>query len=169
MNFNAGKPSFGRVMALAATPALLPCCTTNVGKGDELAEVTVLVSVLADGSHVTAPSTATPFTDGNVDASRSADGHFVVFESTSPQFAQGDTNGARDIIVNDRWTGEADNTTLLRISGVAMRFGPRGAECLNRCISGDGRYVLILPIGQASRSSLRDRLRLANCSPNSAS
>ncbi|HXX92104.1 MAG TPA: hypothetical protein VEN81_00630 [Planctomycetota bacterium] len=129
------------ILALAGAAVLLPCCTTNIGKGDQLAEVTVRLSVLQDESQVTAPATATPFSDGSLNASISDDGRFVAFESTSDEFVQGDTNGLRDIIVKDRWTGATENITLLRISGLVQRFGPRAADCFNPCISGNGRFV----------------------------
>ena len=127
-----GTPGL-RALALAIGAVILPCCKTDVGKGDELGEVTVRVSTAADDREVTAPTG----TVGSQNCSLSADGRYVAFESTSSQLAPGDSNGLRDIFVKDRLTGDVENITFV-ISG---EFGPWGADNFNPSISGNGRFV----------------------------
>jgi Tol biopolymer transport system component len=72
---------------------------------------------------------------GSFDPSISADGRYVAFVSAATNLVSGDTNGAWDIFVHDRQTGQ---TT--RVS-VATGGGQANLDSLDPSISADGRYV----------------------------
>jgi Tol biopolymer transport system component len=65
----------------------------------------------------------------------SADGRFVAFESDAADLVTGDTNGAYDIFVHDRATGETSRVSL------AAGGAQANNDSSNPAISGDGRYV----------------------------
>jgi Tol biopolymer transport system component len=89
---------------------------------------TTRVSVASDGTQATGG-----FSDrGTI----SADGRYVAFQSVSSDLVDGDTNGAEDIFVHDRQTGE---TT--RVS-VASDGAQSNDDSDGPCISSDGRYVV---------------------------
>lgn len=135
--------SFGRLLALAAAAVLLPCCTTNVGKGDTLTRVTVRLSVLPDGGQITAPSNG----DAGVNPSLSADGRYCAFESTSLDLIPDEQNGFRNIFIKDRATGFVENITFIPSSPLARINAPFSADNFNPCISGDGRFVAFQSTG----------------------
>lgn len=72
----------------------------------------------------------------------SADGRYVAFESRASNLVSGDTNGAADIFVHDRQTGE---TTRVSVSSTGEQVEYWSGEILsgsvNATISADGRYV----------------------------
>lgn len=68
-------------------------------------------------------------------ASISADGRYIAFRSSANNLVAGDTNGAQDIFVHDRDTGE---TTRVSVDSGGIEGN---AFCLQPTISGDGRYV----------------------------
>jgi Tol biopolymer transport system component len=65
----------------------------------------------------------------------SADGRYVVFQSAASNLVPGDTNGAVDVFVRDRQTGE---TTRISLSSAGAQ-GNGDSE--DPVISADGRYV----------------------------
>jgi Tol biopolymer transport system component len=71
----------------------------------------------------------------SLNPSISADGRYVAFVSAATNLVSGDTNGAWDIFVHDRQTGQ---TT--RVS-VATGGGQANLDSLDPSISADGRYV----------------------------
>jgi hypothetical protein len=141
MSSRRGGLTLRSALALCVAALLLPCCTTNIGQGDVLSELTVRVSVDSNGDQVTAPTTANRFSDGMINPSISGDGRYVAFESTSSQFVVDDDNGFRNIIVKDRLTGLLENITFIPISTRVQRFAAFTQDNFNPCISGDGRFV----------------------------
>jgi Tol biopolymer transport system component len=83
-------------------------------------------------------SVASDETQGNSESSApsiSADGRYVAFYSSASNLVPGDTNGAPDIFVHDRQTGQ---TTVVSVAS----DGTQGNGVSYRpSISGDGRYV----------------------------
>ncbi len=66
----------------------------------------------------------------------SGDGRFVAFESAGPNLVAGDTNGATDIFVRDRVTGQ---TTRVSVSSAG---GQGNGNSLDPDITPDGRFVV---------------------------
>jgi Tol biopolymer transport system component len=91
-----------------------------------LAGITTRVSVASDG------------TEGNSNSNTpaiSADGRYVSFQSEANNLVPGDTNGAVDIFVHDRQTGQTSRVSL-------ATDGTQGNwHSLFPSISADGRYV----------------------------
>lgn len=67
--------------------------------------------------------------------SLSADGRFVAFQSAASDLVPGDTNGALDVFVRDRATGETERVSLSH-SGAELQ-----GHSWDPSISGDGRVV----------------------------
>jgi Tol biopolymer transport system component len=87
---------------------------------------TSLISVDSDGI---------PGNDESRFPSVSADGRYVAFESEASNLVPGDTNGARDVFVHDRLTGQ---TNLVSVAS----DGTQGnGSSVGAFISADGRYV----------------------------
>jgi Tol biopolymer transport system component len=65
----------------------------------------------------------------------SSDGHCVAFESLADDLVAGDTNGAYDVFVHDRQTGQTERVSVDSngVQGNGISYVPS--------ISGDGRYV----------------------------
>jgi Tol biopolymer transport system component len=100
--------------------------------------LTSAASVRAMPGNTTRVSVATGGGQANFDSfdpSISADGRYVAFTSDATNLVSGDTNGAWDIFVHDRQTGQ---TT--RVS-VATGGGQANLASLDPSISADGRYV----------------------------
>jgi len=90
---------------------------------------------LSPSVRVSVSSSGVQANDGSLWASISADGRYVAFESGADNLVSGDTNGAPDIFVHDRLTGETTRASL-GMGGVQANSGSYRAA-----ISGDGRYV----------------------------
>lgn len=65
----------------------------------------------------------------------SYDGRYVVFSSSASNLVAGDTNGASDVFVHDRQTGE---TTRVSVDGAGIQGN---GDSISADISYDGRYV----------------------------
>jgi len=65
----------------------------------------------------------------------SANGRFVAFDSAASNLVQGDTNGATDVFVHDRKTGETERVSLS--SHGVQGTGPSGGSS----ISANGRFL----------------------------
>ncbi len=87
---------------------------------------TTRVSVAGDGSQGNSPSFSVAI---------SADGRYIVFGSASNNLVSGDTNGASDIFVHDRQTGQTTRVSVA-LSGAQSNSPSRGPA-----ISADGRHV----------------------------
>jgi Tol biopolymer transport system component len=94
--------------------------------GALLAGTTTRVSIASDGAQGNRVSYA---------SSISADGRYVVFASHANNLVPGDTNGAADIFVHDRQTGQTSRVSVASngTQGNSKSYGPS--------ISADGRYV----------------------------
>ena len=93
---------------------------------DSTTGTTTRVSVASDGEQGNSSS---------YDSSISADGRYVAFESSASNLVSGDTNGAYDVFVHDRQTGQ---TTRVSVASDGSQ-GNDGSE--DPSISADGRYV----------------------------
>jgi Tol biopolymer transport system component len=120
----------GRYVAFGASASNLVPGDTNghrdVFVRDRVGGVTTRVSIASDGQ------------EGNGDSSGpsiSADGRYVSFESGASNFAAGDTNGAVDVFVHDRVSGETIRVDVAS-DGSQANAGASGAS-----LSADGRFV----------------------------
>lgn len=99
-----------------------------------------LVTSLPAGAQTTtrehASSSGVQGTSGAAASSLSADGRYIVFRSSSPNLVAGDTNGAADIFVRDRQTGQ---TTRVSVDSAGVQGN---ANSGNPDISADGRFVV---------------------------
>jgi len=76
-----------------------------------------------------------PWWGGSYSPSISADGRYVAFVSEAINLVPGDTNGASDVFVHDRQTGQTEHVSV-------SSAGEKGnASSRSPCISADGRYV----------------------------
>jgi archaellum component FlaF (FlaF/FlaG flagellin family) len=117
------------VVVSSAADNLVPGDTNgkiDVFVRDRFGSTTERVSIASDGSEANGHSYA---------ATLSADGRYVAFYSMADNLVPGDTNGAPDIFVHDRETGE---TT--RVS-VASDGSEANGESRLPAISADGRFV----------------------------
>jgi Tol biopolymer transport system component len=73
--------------------------------------------------------------------SLSADGRFVVFTSQAVNLVAGDTNGADDVFLRDRVTGQTERVSVA--SGGAQASGPVELGWLgdHHAVSNDGRFI----------------------------
>lgn len=105
---------------------------------------TTRVSVASDGTQANGKSYGPAI---------SADGRFVAFDSVAINLVAGDTNGARDIFVHDRLSGQTTRVSI------ASDGTPGNRSSYSATISADGRYVafssdasnLVLGDGNVSR------------------
>ena len=120
----------GRYVVFSSTASNLVLDDTNATEDifvrDREAGATYRVSVATDSTQANGYSSYT---------SISADGRFVVFASSSSNLVADDTNGAYDVFVHDRDTGQTERVSLATDGGQAD-----GGSYLP-CISGDGRFV----------------------------
>ena len=84
----------------------------------------------------TVSSTGVQGTLGNGDPCLSADGRYSCFRSASPNLVPGDTNGANDIFVHDRQTGQ---TTRVSVDSAGVQGN---GNCGQSDLSADGRFVV---------------------------
>lgn len=75
---------------------------------------------------------------GSIYPDVSGDGRYVVYQSTAPDLVANDLNGAEDVFVWDRTTGE--NAVLSR-SATPLVSASANAKSYNQKISRDGRFV----------------------------
>ena len=106
-----------------------PCYGDDIFVHDLATEETTRVSVDSSGAQANCDSHL---------PSVSADGRYVAFSSLASNLVPDDTNGANDVFVHDRQTGE---TTRVSISpnGTQMNYGSNWPS-----ISGDGRLVAVV-------------------------
>ncbi len=120
----------GRYVAFGSSATnLVPGDTNGVLDGfvhDRQTGQTARVSLSWDGSEGN---------DESYGPSISADGRYVAFGSLATNLVPGDTNGALDVFVHDRQTGETARVSLS--SGGTEGNG----HCWDASISADGRYV----------------------------
>jgi len=93
---------------------------------DRVAGTTTRVSVATDG---------TPANADCLGAGIYADGRYVVFHTTASNLDPTDTNGAYDVYVHDRDTGDTSRVSL------ASAGGQGNGDSLAAAISADGRVV----------------------------
>jgi Tol biopolymer transport system component len=121
----------GRFVAFMSEASNLVAGDTNgtwdVFVRDRLTGQTTRVSVASDGTQGNASSSG---------GALSGDGRFVVFSSIASNLTPGDTNGAMDVFVHDRQTGQ---TTMVTVAS----DGAQGnADSSGAAISADGRFVV---------------------------
>jgi len=116
---------------------------------------TELISVNLDGEGAN---------DGSFNPAISEDGRYVAFQSLATDLVEGDNNGAIDVFVRDRQTGQ---TTLVSVND----FGEQGTHTSlygysSVSISADGRYIAFsynwlvvdgAPVNHESKVFLRDQ------------
>ena len=119
----------------SSSRALLPAAFAADGAGGDA--VQVFVKDLGTGAiEVVSLDPSGALGDGDsAEASLSADGRYVAFTSRAGNLVAGDTNGAADVFVRDRDTGE---TTLV---SVKPGGGVGEGESWAPDISGGGRFV----------------------------
>ena len=78
-------------------------------------------------------------------ADLSADGRYVAFHSVASNLVAGDTNGAEDVFVHDRQTGQTTRVSVAERRRTGQRRAARHAN-----VSADGRFVAF----QSSASNL---------------
>lgn len=135
-NDHSGSPSLsadGRYVAFYSSATNLVAGDTN-GLGDIFVHdrqtgQTTRVSVASDGSQTN---------DENSLFAISADGRYVAFTSAATNLVAGDTNGAIDVFVHDRQTGQTTRVSVASDGSQAnsISFFP--------AISADGRFVAFL-------------------------
>src|SRR2546428_413238 len=110
---------------------------TNLVPGDSnaVADVFVHDRMTATTERVSVASDGTQANGASDRAAISGDGRFVAFRSSASNLVPGDTNGALDVFVHDRETGE---TTIASIAS----DGTQGNGSSSRpSLSADGRFV----------------------------
>jgi Tol biopolymer transport system component len=127
-------PGFLRPLALILAALVLPCCNSDVGKGDTVEQITVRVSRGLAGQEPNAPC---------LNPSISATGRYVVFQSAATNLSPSDINGLVDIFIFDRETGVTTNLTKLPQAN--SNIYP--ADCTNPVVSQDGNFVGFISIG----------------------
>ncbi|MCC7076299.1 MAG: PD40 domain-containing protein [Acidimicrobiia bacterium] len=110
---------------------------TNLVAADTNGVVDTFVHDRATGTttRVSVATDATPSNDHSYEPAISADGRYVTFRSGASNLVTGDTNGAQDVFVHDRDTGE---TTRVSVATDATQAN---SPSYNPAISADGRYV----------------------------
>jgi uncharacterized repeat protein (TIGR01451 family) len=110
---------------------------TNLVRGDTNRDADIFVHDRQTGqtTRVSISSSGAQANGGNFDVALSADGRFVAFHSDATNLVRGDTNGATDVFVHDRQTGQT-----ARVNAGLGGAEPNGAS-KTPAISADGRYV----------------------------
>jgi Tol biopolymer transport system component len=120
----------GRYVAFSST-------ATNLVPGDTNGQQDVFVRDLWNGTteRVSLGSGGAQANGASDYASLSADGRYVAFQSAASNLVAGDSNGASDVFVRDRQTGDTRRVSVHSSGGQG-----NGASSLPR-ISADGRWV----------------------------
>ncbi|MCB2188661.1 MAG: hypothetical protein KQJ78_19760 [Deltaproteobacteria bacterium] len=110
---------------------------TNLVAGDTNGASDVFVHDRQTGetTRVSVDSAGNQALDNSGSPSISGDGRYVAFGSAASNLVAGDTNGASDIFVHDRQTGETTRVSVDSASNQALDNSGSPS------ISGDGRYV----------------------------
>ncbi len=98
----------------------------SAAQSAEGGDTTTRVSIGSDGAQAN---------DESSHPALSADGRYVAFDSQASNLVAGDTNGAQDIFVHDRQTGET------RRVSVATNISQGDGDSSHPALSADGRYV----------------------------
>lgn len=129
--------SYGPALSADGRYVAFGSLASNLVPDDTNAEGDVFVHDLQTGQ-TTRVSVDSAGQQGN-DISRwpsiSADGRYAAFESWASNLVPGDTNGAHDVFVHDRETGETVRVSVDSAGQQGNGGSTRGS------ISGDGRYV----------------------------
>ena len=110
---------------------------SNLVAGDSNGVVDIFVHDrnTGDTERVSLDSSGTQGNSGSANPSISSDGRYVAFYSFASNLVAGDTNGAYDIFVHDRNTGDTERVSV-------DSSGTQGnSDSANASISSDGRYV----------------------------
>ncbi len=113
---------------------------SNLVAGDSNGVVDIFVHDrnTGDTERVSVDSSGTQGNSGSANPSISSDGRYVAFYSFASNLVAGDTNGAYDIFVHDRNTGDTERVSV-------DSSGTQGnSDSANASISSDGRYVAFL-------------------------
>jgi Tol biopolymer transport system component len=138
---DAAISASGRYVAFSSAGALVGADDNGVRDvyvHDRETGRTRRVSVATNGDEVSEPS---------LDSTISANGRFVAFETTGA-FVQADGNGAEDVYVHDRRTGETERVSV-KSNGSDVSEDSGGPE-----ISGNGRFVAFTSDGQLTGTDL---------------
>lgn len=132
-SFSANSPAIsadGRLVAFESLAGTLVSGDTNDAHDifvyDRQTSQTTRASVASSGAQADGSSTS---------AAISADGRYVAFQSSATNLVAQDTNGASDVFVRDRQTGQTTRVSVA--SGGAEAHG----ASTDPAISADGRYV----------------------------
>jgi Tol biopolymer transport system component len=149
----AGDPS----ISLDGQYVAFHSVATNLVVNDTNAKVDIFVHDRQNGqtTRVSVASAGTQANDNSNIASISADGRYVAFQSTATNLVGSDTNGATDIFVHDRQTGQTS-----RVSVGAGGVQAAGSS-LYAAISADGQLVVFDSdannlIGEDDTNGVRD-------------
>ena len=131
-SYNPSISADGRFVAFESEATNLVSGDTNnfqdIFVHDRQTGQTTRVSVASDGTQANGHSYA---------PSISADGRYVAFASLASNLVSGDTNGAWDVFVHDRQTGETTRVSVASDGTQAIGFFFGSSPS----ISADGRYV----------------------------
>jgi Tol biopolymer transport system component len=131
-SFDPSISADGRYVAFVSAATNLVSGDTNnfqdIFVHDRQTGQTTRVSVASDGTQANGHSYA---------PSISADGRYVAFASLASNLVSGDTNGAWDVFVHDRQTGETTRVSVASDGTQAIGFFFGSSPS----ISADGRYV----------------------------
>ncbi len=89
-------------------------------------------------TRVSVSSTGTEANSDSIGSVISADGRFIAFYSWASNVVPGDTNGAWDVFVRDRYSGQ---TSRVSVSSFGTQSNEGDLETRSVSISADGRYV----------------------------
>ena len=118
-------------------------CADNLVAGDTNASVDIFVHDRQTGAtgRVSVDSSNIQGNFHSLNPSISGDGRYVAFDSGSSNLAPGDTNGARDIFIHDRQTGQTSLASVNSSGNQGSGVNPYSGAPF---ISGDGSYVVFL-------------------------
>ncbi|MBD3558879.1 PD40 domain-containing protein, partial [Planktothrix sp. FACHB-1355] len=130
-NYGSLISADGRYITFSSEASNLVAGDTNGARDifvrDRQTGQTTRISVATNGTQANGDSDYRP--------TISADGRYVIFGSSASNLVVGDTNGAQDIFVHDRQTGQTTRVNL-NVDGTQRENGSHTPS-----ISADGRYV----------------------------